>query len=147
MAGETWLTLVGNMTDAAELRYTNTGNAVARFTIASTPRTFDKASGKWKDAEALFQRCVAFGSLAENIAESTEKGARVVAQGRLYQRSYEKDGQKRSTLELNVDACGPDLRWATAKVNKAGRSSGSTKDDPWASDTGLIGGNDADPPF
>jgi len=140
MAGDTIITVVGNLTADPELRYTNSGNAVANFTVASTPRQFDKQSGEWKDGEALFLRCNLWRQTAENVAESLAKGARVIVQGRLKQRSFEtKDGEKRTVVELEVDEIGPSLRYATAKVNKAGRGggggggSGESGRDPWTS--------------
>jgi single-strand DNA-binding protein len=122
MAGDTIITVVGNLTADPELRFTPSGAAVANFTIASTPRTFDKNSNEWKDGEALFLRCSCWRQMAENVAESLQKGMGVVAQGRLKQRSYEtKEGEKRTVVELEVDEIGPSLRWATAKVTKASR--------------------------
>lgn len=118
MAGDTVITVVGNLTGDPELRFTSSGVAVASFTIASTPRTFDKNSNEWKDGEALFLRCSIWRAAAENVAESLKKGMRVVAQGRLVQRSYEKDGEKRSVIELQVDEVGPSLTYASAKVTR-----------------------------
>jgi single-strand DNA-binding protein len=128
MAGDTVITVVGNLTADPELRFTASGAAVASFTVASTPRTFDKGANEWKDGEALFLRCSAWRQLAENVAESLTKGTRVIAQGRLQQRSYEKDGQKRTVIELEVDEIGPSLRFAKPKP----------ADDGW-------GGSDAAP--
>ena len=125
MAGEVIITVVGNLTDDPELRFTPSGAAVANFTIASTPRTFDKASGEWRDGEALFLRCSLWRDAAEHAAESLTKGMRVIATGSLKQRSYEKDGQKRTVIELDVEEIGPSLKYATAKVTKANRSGGS----------------------
>lgn len=123
MAGETILTIVGNTTEPAELRFTPSGAAVANFTVASTPRTFDKNSNEWKDGKTLFMRCSAWRDMAENIAETLEqKGMRVIVTGRLTQRSYEKDGQTRTTVELEVDEIGPSLRYANAKVNRTQRN-------------------------
>src|SRR5213596_2923420 len=153
MAGETVITVIGNLTADPELRFTPSGAAVANFTVASTPRTFDRASGEWKDGEALFMRCNIWRQAAENVAESLTRGARVVVQGRLKQRSFEtKEGEKRTVVELEVDEIGPSLRYATAKVNKASRGGGGggggfsgggggggsrsaepPKDDPWGS--------------
>ena len=141
MAGETVITVVGNLTADPEMRFTNSGAGVANFTVASTPRTFDKASGEWKDGEALFLRCTAWRQLGENVAESLKRGTRVIVVGRLKQRSYEKDGEKRTVYELDVDEVGPSLRYATATVEKMARSSGTGfggqqhagGDDPWAS--------------
>jgi len=125
MAGETIITVVGNLTADPELRFTPSGAAVANFTVASTPRTFDRQTNEWKDGEALFLRCSAWKQLAENVAESLQKGTGVIAQGRLKQRSYEtKEGEKRTVVELEVDEIGPTLKWATAKVTRAGRGGG-----------------------
>src|ERR687890_826376 len=126
MAGETTITVVGNLTDDPELRFTPSGAAVAKFRIASTPRTFDKASGEWKDGEPLFLACNIWRQAAENVAESLQRGARVVVVGRLRQRSYEtQQGEKRTVIELEVDEVGPSLRYATAKVQKMQRSGGN----------------------
>ncbi|MCW2723340.1 MAG: ssb [Frankiales bacterium] len=151
MAGETVITVVGNLTNDPELRFTPSGAAVASFTVASTPRTLDKATNEWKDGDALFLRCSIWRQAAENVAESLQRGARVIVQGRLQQRSYEtKEGEKRTVVELQVDEIGPSLKYATAKVNKTsrgggggggygggqaggGNSSGGGGDDPWAS--------------
>ncbi|MFB2557160.1 single-stranded DNA-binding protein [Herbiconiux liangxiaofengii] len=120
MAGETVITVVGNLTADPELRYTQNGLAVANFTIASTPRTFDRASNDWKDGEALFLRASVWREFAEHVAGSLTKGSRVVATGRLRQRSYEtKEGEKRTSIELEVDEIGPSLRYATAQVTRA----------------------------
>ena len=125
MAGETVITVVGNLTNDPELRFTPSGAAVANFTVASTPRTFDKNSNEWKDGEALFLRCSVWRQAAENVAESLQKGTAVIVQGRLKQRSYEtKEGEKRTVYELEVDEVGPSLKFATAKVTKASRGSG-----------------------
>ncbi len=125
MAGETVITVVGNLTDDPELRFTPSGAAVASFTVASTPRTFDRNSNEWKDGDALFLRCSIWRQAAENVAESLTKGMRVVVQGRLRQRSYEtREGEKRTVVELEVDEVGPSLRYATAKVTKASRGAG-----------------------
>ncbi|ADD39849.1 single-stranded DNA-binding protein [Stackebrandtia nassauensis] len=163
MAGETVITVVGNLTDDPELRYTPSGAAVAKFRVASTPRTFDKASGEWKDGEALFLSCNAWRQLAENCAETLSRGSRVVVQGRLRQRSYEtREGEKRTVFELEVDEIGPSLKYATAKVQKVSRGAGggggrsgggSAPDDPWAtavpagSSGQQRGGFDEEPPF
>lgn len=173
MAGDTVITVVGNLTADAELRFTPAGAAVANFTVASTPRQLDKASGEWKDGEALFMRCNIWRQPAENVAETLTRGMRVIVTGRLRQRSFEHDGQKRTVIELEVDEVGPSLRYATAKVNKTSsgdggsssrsssssssrgssnsRSSGSSRppaDDPWGSappaNTGPV---DDEPPF
>ena len=125
MAGETVITIVGNLTGDPELRFTPSGAAVANFTIASTPRTFDRQSNEWKDGETLFLRCSIWREAAENVAESLTKGMRVIAQGRLTQRSYEtREGEKRTVVELQVDEIGPALRFASAKVTRAQRSGG-----------------------
>jgi len=127
MAGETVITVVGNLTDDPELRFTPSGAAVASFTVASTPRTFDKNTNEWKDGDALFLRCSIWRQAAENVAESLTKGMRVVAQGRLRQRSYEtREGEKRTVVELEVEEIGPSLKYATAKVTKAARGSGGS---------------------
>ncbi|MFI5936139.1 single-stranded DNA-binding protein [Actinoplanes sp. NPDC051494] len=125
MAGETTITIVGNLTDDPELRFTPSGAAVAKFRIASTPRTLDRQSGEWKDGEPLFLACNIWREAAEHVAESLQRGARVIVQGRLRQRSYEtREGEKRTVYELEVDEIGPSLRYATAKVQKASRSGG-----------------------
>jgi single-strand DNA-binding protein len=125
MAGDTIITVVGNLTADPELRFTPSGAAVANFTVASTPRTFDRQTNEWKDGEALFLRCNVWRQAAENVAESLTRGARVVVTGRLKQRSFEtKEGEKRTVIELEVDEIGPSLRYATAKVNKVSRGSG-----------------------
>src|SRR4051812_40874664 len=124
MTGETTLTVVGNLTADPELRYTQNGVAVANFTIASTPRTFDKASNEWKDGEALFLRASVWREFAENVAGSLSKGSRVIASGVLKQRSYEtREGEKRTSFELEIDEIGPSLRYATASLTRA-QSSG-----------------------
>lgn len=120
MAGETVITVVGNLTADPELRYTQNGLAVANFTIASTPRTFDRQANEMKDGEPLFLRCSVWREFAEHVSQSLTKGTRVIAQGRLKQRSYEtQQGEKRTTMELEVDSIGPDLRWSTAQVTRA----------------------------
>jgi len=125
MAGDTIITVVGNLTADPELRFTASGAAVASFTVASTPRTFDRQSNEWKDGDALFMRCSVWRETAENVAESLTKGARVVVQGRLVQRSFEtREGEKRTVVELQVDEVGPSLRYATAKVTRAQRGGG-----------------------
>jgi single-strand DNA-binding protein len=125
MAGETVITVVGNLTDDPELRFTPSGAAVASFTVASTPRSFDKNTNEWKDGDALFLRCSIWRQAAENVAESLTKGMRVVVQGRLKQRSYEtREGEKRTVVELDVEEIGPSLKYATAKVTKASRGTG-----------------------
>jgi single-strand DNA-binding protein len=168
MAGDTLITVVGNLTADPELRFTPSGAAVANFTVASTPRTFDRQSGEWKDGEALFMRCNIWRQAAENVAETLTRGARVIVSGRLKQRSYEtREGEKRTVVELEVDEVGPSLRYATAKVNKVSRGSGGggfggggsgggAGDDPWgsapAAGSGGSGGSggsamDDEPPF
>ena len=125
MAGETIITVVGNLTAAPELRFTPNGAAVANFTVASTPRTFDRNTNEWKDGEALFLRCSVWKEVAENVAESLDKGMRVIVQGRLKARSYDdKDGNRRTSWELDVDEVGPALKFATAKVTRAQRNGG-----------------------
>lgn len=149
MSGETLITVIGNLTADAELRFTAAGAAVANFTVASTPRSFDKASGEWKDGQALFMRCNVWRQGAENVAESLTRGMRVVVTGRLVQRSFEtREGEKRTVVELEVDEVGPSLKYATAKVNKVERSGAPSQgrdqlpaDDPWAP------ANDGDAPF
>jgi single-strand DNA-binding protein len=160
MAGETVITVVGNLTADPELRFTPSGAAVANFTVASTPRTYDRNAGEWKDGEALFLRCNIWRQSAENVAESLTRGTRVVVQGRLRQRSFEtKEGEKRTVVELEADEIGPSLRFATAKVNKVSRGGGSggfggsggqtQQDDPWsqAPPAGSGGGFSDEPPF
>src|SRR3954449_1195351 len=151
MAGETTITVVGNLTDDPELRFTPSGAAVANFTVASTPRFLDKQTNEWKDGDALFMRCNIWRQAAENVAESLQRGMRVIVTGRLRQRSYEtKEGEKRTVYEIEVDEVGPSMRYATAKVNKVQRSGGqggpggfsgspggsagggAAADDPWA---------------
>ncbi|GAA3423883.1 single-stranded DNA-binding protein [Streptosporangium sandarakinum] len=142
-AGDTQITIVGNLVDDPELRFTPTGQAVARFRIASTPRFLDKQTNEWKDGEGLFLTCNVWRQAAENVAESLQRGMRVIVQGRLRQRSYEtKEGEKRTVYEVEVDEVGPSLRNATAKVNKTTRQGGGgggfgggPANDPWASAT------------
>lgn len=125
MAGDTYITVVGNLVDDPELRFTPSGAAVANFRIASTPRTFDRQTNEWKDGEGLFLSCSVWRQAAENVAESLQKGMRVIVQGRLVSRSYEdREGQKRTVNEIQVDEVGPSLTWATAKVTRANRSGG-----------------------
>ena len=140
MAGETLITVVGNLTGDPELRFTPSGAAVANFTIASTPRNFDRQTNEWKDGDTLFLNCSVWRQAAENVAESLQKGMRVVAQGRLKARSYEtREGEKRTVFEIDVEEVGPSLKMATAKVTKTtrsgsgGYSGGSGNTDPWAS--------------
>ena len=147
MAGETVITVVGNLTADPELRYTQNGVAVANFTIASTPRTFDRASGEWKDGEALFLRASVWRDFAEHVANSLTKGARVIASGRLRQRSYEtKEGEKRTSIELEVDEIGPSLRYATAAVTRVAsnrQGAAVAADDQWSAP--QAGGATQDP--
>lgn len=125
MAGETIITVVGNLTADPELRFTQSGAAVASFTVASTPRTFDRQANEWKDGEAMFLRCSIWRDAAENVAESLEKGMRVIVQGRLKQRSFtDREGNNRTTIELDVDEIGPSLRYATAKPQRQQRGGG-----------------------
>ncbi len=163
MAGETVITVVGNLTADPELRFTPSGAAVANFTVASTPRFFDRQAGEWKDGEAMFLRCNIWRQAAENVAESLTRGMRVIVQGRLRQRSFEtKEGEKRTVIELEADEIGPALRYATAKVNKVSRGQGGSggsggfgggaaapADDPWGSapPAGSGGGFSDEPPF
>ena len=139
MAGETVITVVGNLTSDPELRYTQNGLAVANFTIASTPRNFDRAANEWKDGDALFLRASVWREFAEHVAGSLTKGSRVIASGRLKQRSYEtKEGEKRTSFELEIDEIGPSLRYATASLTRAQSSSRGGApatggaDEPWA---------------
>lgn len=160
MAGETVITVVGNLVDDPELRFTPSGAAVANFRIASTPRTFDRQTNEWKDGDALFLSCSVWRQAAENVAESLQRGMRVIVQGRLKQRSYEtREGEKRTVVELEVDEVGPALAFATAKVTRASRSGGGGGygggqqqggqsrpqqsgggDDPWATPAPQSGG-------
>jgi single-strand DNA-binding protein len=124
-AGDTTITVIGNLTDDPELRFTPSGAAVAKFRVASTPRFMDKSTNEWKDGEPLFLACTVWRQAAENVAESLTRGSRVIVSGRLKQRSYEtREGEKRTVIELEVDEIGPSLRYATAKVQKMSRSSG-----------------------
>jgi single-strand DNA-binding protein len=127
MAGDTQITVVGNLVSDPELRYTPTGVAVANFRVASTPRTFDRQANEWKDGDSLFLTCNVWRQAAENVAESLQRGMRVVVQGRLHQRSYEtREGEKRTVFEVEVDDVGPSLRNASAKVTKSNRSGGGS---------------------
>jgi single-strand DNA-binding protein len=129
MAGETNITVIGNLTDDPELKFTPSGAAVANFTVASTPRTFDRQTNEWKDGDALFLRCAAWRQMAENVAESLQKGQRVMVTGALKIRNFERqDGSKGTSVEINVEEVGPSLKWATAKVTKASRSGGGGGD-------------------
>ena len=159
MAGETIITLVGNLTADPELRFTPSGAPVANFTVASTPRTFDRQTGEWKDGDAMFINCAVWRQAAENVAESLTKGMRVIVQGRLKSRSYEtREGERRTVFEVDVDEVGPSLRYATAKVTRTTGGGGgggnwqgnqggggqqapqSSGGDPWSS-SGNAGGN------
>ena len=160
-AGDTNITIMGNLVNDPELRFTPNGAAVAKFTVASTPRYLDKATNEWKDGDSLFLTCNVWRQAAENVAESLQRGTRVIVTGRLKQRSYEtKEGEKRTVYEVEVDEVGPSLRNATAKVTKtSGKSSGSfapaaevASDDPWSA--APVGGSswgntaaDEQPPF
>ncbi|MFP5359778.1 MAG: single-stranded DNA-binding protein [Actinomycetes bacterium] len=153
MAGDTQITVVGNLTGDPELRFISSGAAVVNFTVASTPRTFDRQSNEWKDGETLFMRCSLWREAAENVAESLTKGMRVIVTGRLVSRSWEANGEKRSVTEMQVDEVGPSLRYATAKVTRTqrggqggggfgggnsggggygGSPAGGSSNDPWA---------------
>lgn len=173
MAGETVVTLVGNLVDDPELRFTPSGAAVANFRIASTPRTYDRQTGEWKDGESLFLSCSVWRQAAENVAESLQRGMRVIVQGRLKSRSYDdREGNKRTVFEIDVDEVGPSLRSATAKVTRAMRSGpggegggggfggggggnqgggfgggqgAAPQNDPWATPQGQGGGGQAAP--
>jgi single-strand DNA-binding protein len=159
VAGDTVITVIGNLTDDPELRYTPSGAAVAKFKVASTPRSFDKESGTWKDGEALFLPCNAWRGLAENCAQSLSRGNRVIVQGRLRQRSYEtREGEKRTIMELEVDEIGPSMLFATAKVSKVSSSGGGggqvkrhsgqpAGEDPWATGGAAKTDFSDDPPF
>jgi single-strand DNA-binding protein len=154
-AGDTNITMIGNLVDDPELRFTPSGYAVANFTVASTPRNFDKKTNEWKDGDTLFLRCSLWREAAENVAETLSKGTRVILSGRLKQRSYEtKEGEKRTVFEVEVDEVGPSLRYATAKVTKTNRQSGGSNaggnsgfssptetfnEDPWAASTSTTG--------
>jgi single-strand DNA-binding protein len=149
MAGETPITVVGNLTSDPELRFTPSGAAVANFTVASTPRQFDRQTNEWKDQETLFLNCSVWRQAAENAAESLQRGMRVIVQGRLKARSYEtREGEKRTVFEIDVEEVGPSLKMATAKVTKTTRSGGGQggggfsggSDDPWASSGAAQGG-------
>ena len=136
MAGDTIITIIGNLTADPEMRFTPSGAAVASFTVASTPRTFDRQAGEWKDGETLFMRCSIWRDAAENVAESLTKGTRVIVQGRLVQRSYTtREGENRTVVEMQVDEIGPSLRYAKAQVTRQPRSSGQS--DPTAFGSGI----------
>jgi single-strand DNA-binding protein len=172
-AGDTTITIIGNLVNDPELRYTPTGQAVATFRVASTPRFMDRQTNEWKDGDSLFLSCNVWRQAAENVAESLQRGMRVIVSGRLRQRSYEtKEGEKRTVYEVEVDEVGPSLRNASAKVNKsarsgsgsgfgsgqsgsagqggygggAGNAGGRANDDPWAAEPGDSGFSD-EPPF
>lgn len=148
--GDTLITIIGTLTADPELRYTPQGAGVANFTVASNPRHYDKQSGQWKDGDPLFLRCNLWRQAAENVTESLTRGTRVIVTGRLKQRSFEKDGQKRSVMELEVDEVGPSLKWATCKVNKVSRAAGDTdggSPDPWGSSPTTPSTDDSEPPF
>ena len=135
MANETVITIIGNTTAPAELRFTPSGAGVANFTVASTPRTFDRNTNEWKDGTTLFMRCSAWREMAENVAETLDqKGMRVIVTGRLTQREYEKDGQKRTVIELEADEVAPSLKYANAKVNRTQRNSSqpAAQSNTWA---------------
>lgn len=162
MAGETIITVVGNLVDDPELRFTPSGAAVANFRIASTPRTFDRQTNEWKDGDALFLTCSVWRQAAENVAESLQRGMRVVVQGRLKSRQYEtREGEKRTVFEIEVDEVGPSLKYATAKVTRTtrqgagggggysggGQPSGQPAgNDPWATPAPQPGGQAASAP-
>jgi single-strand DNA-binding protein len=162
-AGDTNITIIGNLVDDPELRFTPSGAAVAKFRVASTPRYLDRNTNEWKDGDSLFLQCQIWRQAAENVAESLTRGMRVIVSGRLKQRSYEtKEGEKRTVFEVEVDEVGPSLRNATAKVTKTTRAAGgaataaggftvdSFNDDPWASSAPAGGGwstNTDEPPF
>jgi len=146
MAGETPITVVGNLTADPELRFTPSGAAVASFTVASTPRTFDRQTNEWKDGESMFLRCSVWRQAAENAAESLTKGMRVIVSGRLKANTYEtREGEKRTSYEIDVDEVGPSLKYASAKVTKTQRGGGGGfgGDDPWASGGGQGSGSQA----
>ncbi|MGO9081921.1 MAG: single-stranded DNA-binding protein [Streptosporangiaceae bacterium] len=170
-AGDTTITIIGNLVGDPELRYTPTGQAVATFRVASTPRFMDRQTNEWKDGDSLFLSCNVWRQAAENVAESLQRGMRVIVSGRLRQRSYEtREGEKRTVYEIEVDEVGPSLRNASAKVTRSSRSGGGggggggfgsggsggggsggggsrPADDPWASDASSDGGFTDEPPF
>ena len=171
-AGDTQITIAGNLVDDPELRFTPAGHPVAKFRVASTPRFLDKTTNEWKDGDSLFLTCNVWRQAAENVAESLTRGMRVIVQGRLRQRSYEtKEGEKRTVYEVEVDDVGPSLKNASAKVVKAQRSNGdgggqqrqaqqprngggqrqpattAPEHDPWATDNTSFGGGSDEPPF
>lgn len=142
-------TIIGNLTGDPELKFTPSGDAVANFTVASTPRTFDRKANEWKDGETLFMRCSLWKEAAENLAESLKRGTRVIVTGRLKSRSYEtKEGENRTVVELEVDEIGPSIRYATVQVTKAGKAGSNSPTqaaDPWATASAVPGNNE--PPF
>lgn len=169
MAGDTQITVVGNLTSDPELKFLQSGNAVANFTVASTPRSYNKQTQQWEDGEALFLRCSVWRQLAENVAESLTKGMRVIVQGNLRQRSYQtKEGENRTSYELDVQEVGPSLSWATAQVQRnerkqqgggqqqgfggqqqsqGGFGGGQQQQDPWSQQPAGFGGGEETPPF
>lgn len=167
MAGDTQITVVGNLTSDPEMRFTQSGAAVANFTVASTPRSYNKQAQQWEDGEALFLRCSVWRQLAENVAESLTKGMRVIVQGNLKQRSYQtKEGENRTSYELDVQEVGPSLSWATAQVQRNERKQGGgqqqgfggqqqsqggfgggQQQDPWSQQPAGFGGGESEPPF
>lgn len=169
MAGDTQITVVGNLTSDPELKFLQSGNAVANFTVASTPRSYNKETQQWEDGEALFLRCSVWRQLAENVAESLTKGMRVIVQGNLRQRSYQtKEGENRTSYELDVQEVGPSLSWATAQVQRnerkqqgggqqqgfggqqqsqGGFGGGQQQQDPWSQQPAGFGGGEETPPF
>lgn len=169
MAGDTQITVIGNLTSDPEMRFTQSGAAVANFTVASTPRSYNKQTQQWGDGEALFLRCSVWRQMAENVAESLSKGMRVIVQGNLKQRSYQtKEGEKRTSYELDVQEVGPSLSWATAQVNRndrkqqgggqqqgfggqqqsqGGFGGGQQQQDPWSQQPAGFGGGESEPPF
>lgn len=168
MAGDTQITVVGNLTSDPEMRFTQSGAAVANFTVASTPRSYNKQTQQWEDGEALFLRCSVWRQLAENVAESLTKGMRVIVQGNLKQRSYQtKEGENRTSYELDVQEVGPSLSWATAQVQRnerkqgggqqqgfggqqqsqGGFGGGQQQQEPWSQSPAGFGGGESEPPF
>ncbi len=170
MANDTLITIIGNLTADPNLRFTGNGVAVVDFTVASTPRNFDRQSGGWKDGETLFLRCSAWREYAENIADSLSKGTRVIVSGKLVQRSYEREGQQRTSYEIQVDEVGPALRYAKAQVTRNPRGdgggrpaaaaggnnfsqggfnapAGGTSNDPWGAAPGGGSSFEDEPPF
>ena len=164
MSGDTFVTVIGNLTAAPELRFTAAGTAVANFSVASTPRLFDRNTNEWKDGETLFMRCTVWREAAENAAETLSRGSRVIVSGRLKQRNYEtREGDKRTTVELEVDEVAASLRFATAKITRISRNgggavAGTVDDDPWNSAptrepalagaaTAAFRGSSDEPPF